>query len=94
MTQTLPESAAPSGAVTGDPVRISGGRLVARTLKTEGIDTIFTRRGGDIIDIYGGRVDVGISVIDVRHERVAAPAADGYARDVYAPGTMNQTMCK
>ena len=59
---------------------ISGGHLVAKALKNEGVDTIFTLCGGHIIDIYDGCVDEGIRVIDVRHEQVAAHAADGYAR--------------
>ncbi len=58
----------------------SGGRLVAKALKNEGVDTIFTLCGGHIIDIYDGCIDEGIRIIDVRHEQVAAHAADGYAR--------------
>ncbi|MGE4245458.1 MAG: thiamine pyrophosphate-binding protein [Parvibaculaceae bacterium] len=58
----------------------SGGRLVAKALKAEGVDTIFTLCGGHIIDIYDGCIDEGIKVVDVRHEQVAAHAADGYAR--------------
>ena len=65
---------------------ISGGHLVARALKAEGIDTIFTLCGGHIIDIYDGCVDEGIKVVDVRHEQVAAHAADGYARVTGRPG--------
>lgn len=63
-----------SGAV------ISGGHLVARALKNEGVDTIFTLCGGHIIDIYDGCLDEGIRIVDVRHEQTAAHAADGYAR--------------
>ena len=59
---------------------ISGGRLVAKALKAEGVDTIFTLCGGHIIDIYDGCIDEGIRIIDFRHEQVAAHAADGYAR--------------
>ncbi|MBS0374066.1 MAG: thiamine pyrophosphate-binding protein [Proteobacteria bacterium] len=59
---------------------VSGGHLVARALKHEGVDTIFTLCGGHIIDIYDGCIDEGIRIIDVRHEQVAAHAADGYAR--------------
>ncbi len=59
---------------------ISGGHLAARALKNEGVDTIFTLCGGHIIDIYDGCVDEGIKIVDVRHEQVAAHAADGYAR--------------
>ena len=63
-----------------DPNIVSGGRLVAKALKAEGVDTIFTLCGGHIIDIYDGCIDEGIRIIDVRHEQVAAHAADGYAR--------------
>src|SRR5256886_325101 len=59
---------------------ISGGHLVAKALKNEGVDTISTRGGGHIIDIYDGCIDEGIRIIDVRHEQVAAHAADGHAR--------------
>jgi acetolactate synthase-1/2/3 large subunit len=65
---------------------ISGGHLVAKALKAEGIDVIFTLCGGHIIDIYDGCVDEGIKVLDVRHEQVAAHAADGYARVTGRPG--------
>jgi len=65
---------------TRDGNVISGGHLAARALKNAGVDTIFTLCGGHIIDIYDGCVDEGIRIIDVRHEQVAAHAADGYAR--------------
>jgi acetolactate synthase I/II/III large subunit len=59
---------------------ISGGRLVAKALKAEGVDTVFTLCGGHIIDIYDGCIDENIRIVDVRHEQTAAHAADGYAR--------------
>lgn len=59
---------------------ISGGHLVAKALKNEGVDIIFTLSGGHIIDIYDGCIDEGIKIVDVRHEQVAAHAADGYSR--------------
>jgi acetolactate synthase-1/2/3 large subunit len=65
---------------------VSGGHLVAKALKNEGIDTIFTLCGGHIIDIYDGCIDAGIRIIDVRHEQVAAHAADGYARQTGKTG--------
>ncbi|MPZ96343.1 MAG: acetolactate synthase [Propionibacteriales bacterium] len=68
------------------PTTISGGHLVAKALKAEGIDVIFTLCGGHIIDIYDGCVDEGIDVVDVRHEQVAAHAADGYSRITGRPG--------
>lgn len=66
--------------------KISGGHLVAKALKAEGIDVIWTLCGGHIIDIYDGCIDEGIKIIDVRHEQVAAHAADGYARMTGKPG--------
>ncbi len=68
------------------PEKISGGHLVAKALKNEGIDVIWTLCGGHIIDIYDGCIDEGIKIIDVRHEQVAAHAADGYARVTGKPG--------
>ena len=65
---------------------ISGGHLVAKALRAEGIDVIFTLCGGHIIDIYDGCIDEGIKGVDVRHEQVAAHAADGYARVTGKPG--------
>src|ERR1700740_3328179 len=79
--QAVPENAgieASNGAA--EPEMISGGHLVAKALKAEGVDVIYTLCGGHIIDIYDGCVDEGIKVIDVRHEQVAAHAADGHAR--------------
>ncbi|KOT64862.1 MULTISPECIES: thiamine pyrophosphate-binding protein [Streptomyces] len=65
---------------------ISGGHLVAKALKAEGVDVIYTLCGGHIIDIYDGCADEGIDVVDVRHEQVAAHAADAHARITGRPG--------
>ena len=88
MTQTTEPTAAASqseGNLAESEV-ISGGHLVAKALKSEGIDVIFTLCGGHIIDIYDGCEDEGIAIVDVRHEQVAAHAADGYARVTGRPG--------
>ncbi|MBY0526533.1 MAG: hypothetical protein K2R98_24270 [Gemmataceae bacterium] len=65
---------------------VSGGHLVARALKAEGIGAIFTLCGGHIIDIYDGCTDEGIKIIDVRHEQAAAHAADAWTRLTGVPG--------
>lgn len=70
----------PQVAVGQDVKLISGGQIVAKMLKQEGIKHIFTISGGHIVDIYNGCLDEGIEIIDVRHEQVAAHAADAYAR--------------
>ncbi|MFZ5555427.1 MAG: thiamine pyrophosphate-binding protein [Pseudomonadota bacterium] len=67
-------------AVGQDTKLISGGQIIAKMLKQEGIRHIFTISGGHIIDTYNGCLDEGIEIIDVRHEQVAAHAADAYAR--------------
>src|SRR5258708_9433111 len=63
-----------------ESARISGGNLVAKALKNEGVEAIFTLCGGHIIYIYDGCLNEGIKIVDVRHEQVAAHAADGYWR--------------
>jgi acetolactate synthase-1/2/3 large subunit len=60
--------------------KIDGGRVIAKALKAEGVDTVFTLTGGHIVPIMGGCVAEGMNVIDVRHEQAAAHAADAYAR--------------
>jgi acetolactate synthase-1/2/3 large subunit len=65
---------------------VTGGHLVARALKAEGVEAIFTLCGGHIIDVYDGCTDAGIKVIDVRHEQAAAHAADAWTRLTGMPG--------
>ncbi len=60
--------------------RIHGGQLLARALRAEGVDTIFTLTGGHIVPILDGCVLEGIEVVDVRHEETAAHAAEAYTR--------------
>ena len=59
---------------------VTGGQLVARMLKTEGVRQIFTLSGLHVAPIYAGCVEEGIQVVDMRHEQAAAHAADAYAR--------------
>jgi acetolactate synthase I/II/III large subunit len=59
---------------------VTGGQLVARMLKKEGVGHIFTLSGLHVAPIYAGCVEEGIAVIDTRHEQAAAHAADAYAR--------------
>jgi acetolactate synthase-1/2/3 large subunit len=59
---------------------ISGGQLLAKMLKQEGVRHVFTLSGLHVAPIYAGCVDEGIALIDTRHEQAAAHAADAYAR--------------
>src|SRR5262245_65468099 len=65
---------------------VTGGHLVARALKAEGVEAIFTLCGGHIMDVYDGCTDAGIRIIDVRHEQSAAHAADAWTRLTGIPG--------
>src|ERR1700761_7393136 len=57
-----------------------GGRIVAKVLKSRGVDTLFTLSGGHIFSIYDGCKEEGIRILDVRHEQTAAFAAEGMAK--------------
>ena len=60
---------------------IHGGRIVARKLRLEGVNTLFTLTGGHISPIYDGCArEGGFRFIDVRHEQAAVHAADAHAR--------------
>jgi acetolactate synthase-1/2/3 large subunit len=59
---------------------------VARALKTEDVEAIFTLCEGHIIDIDDGCLDEGIKIIDVRHEQAAAHTADAWTRVTGKPG--------
>jgi acetolactate synthase I/II/III large subunit len=59
---------------------VTGGQLVARMLKGEGVRHVFTLCGLHVAPIYAGLVEEGIVVVDTRHEQAAAHAADAYAR--------------
>ncbi len=59
---------------------LTGGQLVARMLRKEGVGTAFTLSGLHIAPIYVGCMDEGIRLVDTRHEQAAAHAADAWAR--------------
>ena len=59
---------------------LTGGHLVARTLKQAGVAHLFTLCGGHILPIYDGCLSEGIRVVDMRHEQACAHAGDAYAR--------------
>jgi thiamine pyrophosphate-dependent acetolactate synthase large subunit-like protein len=57
-----------------------GGELVARSLKIQGVEIIYTLCGGHIAPIYDACQNHDIRIIDTRHEQAAAHAADAHAR--------------
>ncbi|OBA82840.1 hypothetical protein A9W99_09730 [Mycobacterium sp. 1164966.3] len=62
------------------------GRLIARRLRANGIDTMFTLSGGHLFSIYDGCRDEGIRLIDTRHEQTATFAAEGWSKVTRVPG--------
>jgi acetolactate synthase-1/2/3 large subunit len=65
---------------------VHGGRLVARALRSRGVDHLFTLSGGHLFSIYDGCREEGIAIVDVRHEQAAVWAAEGYAKATRRPG--------
>lgn len=63
-----------------------GGWLVAKALKREGVEVVFTLSGGHIASIYDGCMREGIRVVDTRHEQAAVHAAEGWAKCTRKPG--------
>ena len=59
---------------------VQAGRLVARAIAAEGVDTIFTLCGGHVMPIYEGCRHEGVRVLDTRHEQAAAHAAEAWGR--------------
>jgi acetolactate synthase-1/2/3 large subunit len=65
---------------------MNGGDNIARVLRAHGVKFLFTLCGGHISPILKGAKDIGIRVIDVRHEATAVFAADAVARLTGIPG--------
>jgi len=59
---------------------MQGGRLVARAIRDEGVDTVFTLCGGHVMPVYEGCRREGVRVLDVRHEQAAGHAAEAWGR--------------
>lgn len=65
---------------------LHGGWLVAKMLKREGVEVVFTLSGGHVAGIYDGCIREGIRVVDTRHEQAAVHAAEGWAKVTRKPG--------
>jgi len=60
--------------------KLHGGQILAKALKKEGVEKVFTLSGDHIMAMYYGLVEQGIEVIDLRHESAVLQAAAGYTR--------------
>jgi len=65
---------------------MNGGQRIASVLQSHGVKFLFTLCGGHISPILKGAKDLGIRIIDVRHEATAVFAADAVARISGIPG--------
>ena len=59
---------------------MNGAEALIKSLESEGVKNIFGILGGSILDVYDKILESDIRHILVRHEQVAAHAAEGYAR--------------
>lgn len=59
---------------------MNGGQLIASVLEAQGVPFLFTLCGGHISPILVGAKNLGIRVVDTRHEATAVFAADAVAR--------------
>ncbi len=65
---------------------MNGGEIIARVLQKQGVKFLFTLCGGHISPIFVSAQNLGIRVIDTRHEANAVFAADAVSRLTEVPG--------
>ncbi len=63
-----------------------GGNFAAEALRQAGVEVVFTLSGGHLFPLYDGCVNVGIRLVDTRHEQTATFAAEGWAKVTRRPG--------
>ena len=63
-----------------------GADLLARTLKSAGVERIFTLSGNHIMPVFDAALEAGIELIHVRHEAACVHMADACARLTGLPG--------
>lgn len=63
-----------------------GGELVAKILRSHGVNHLFTLSGGHISPILTAAEKLGIRIVDTRHEVTTVFAADATARLSGVPG--------
>jgi len=67
---------------------LTGGQLLGRCLENLGVREIWGTSGHSNVAAIDGLLDTKIRYLSVRHEQVAAHAADGYFRAVHRPGVI------
>src|SRR5215510_7617743 len=59
---------------------ILGGEILAKAMKSQGIDTMFYIMGGPMLETEANAIKLGIKAIDTRHEQAAALEAHAWTR--------------
>ena len=59
---------------------MNGAQLLVDTLAQAGVRRIFSLSGNQIMPVYDGCIDTGISIVHVRHESAAVHMADAWAQ--------------
>src|ERR1700757_2850198 len=65
---------------------MNGGEIIAKVLQKQGVKYLFTLCGGHISPIFVSAENIGIRIIDTRHEVNAVFAADAVSRLTGIPG--------
>ena len=63
-----------------------GADAVARTLRSEGVERIFTLSGNQIMPVFDACLDAGVELLHVRQEAAAVHMADAWGRLTGQPG--------
>jgi acetolactate synthase-1/2/3 large subunit len=65
---------------------LTGSEILARSLKAQGMDTLFFLMGGPMLETESELVRLGIKMIDTHHEQAAAMMAHAWTRVTRKPG--------
>jgi thiamine pyrophosphate-dependent acetolactate synthase large subunit-like protein len=65
---------------------ITGSELLAKSLKAQGMDTLFYLMGGPMLETESECIKLGVRAIDSRHEQGASMMAHAYSRLARRPG--------
>src|SRR2546423_9746463 len=65
---------------------VLGSEILAQSLKSQGVDTMFYVMGGPMLEAEATCIKLGIRAIDTRHEQAAAFAAHAWGRVMRRPG--------
>src|SRR2546425_2035978 len=64
---------------------ITGSEVLAKALRTQGIDTMFYVMGGPMLETEAACIQLGIKAIDTRHEQAASLSAHAWTRVMQRP---------